>query len=378
MEPVSWVDFLKLRVSYGVTGNIYQGATSYMTATSTEVNSYTNLPYGTIESPANPQLKWEQSRTINVGVDFALFDNRLRGSLDYYNKEGKDIFSNRQLDPTTGFTSMFMNTASMRNRGVELTLSYDWFRSHRREEFSWSTNFTFSHNKNKVTSVENPATRAYELISTPYKTGYPSSALWSYRFAGISDVEGQEGQTLWYIEDDMTSHSASSHDVSILEFSGQTDPKVVMGMDNSFSWNGFSLSVLMAYYGGHQMRALAEAETFVVPTTAIASYFVNAWTPENPTSTPGIGRYASTSIGSETTYANTAVHDADFLKIRNIVLGYEFPERWLKPLGVNRLNLTFQIDNPKYLWVKNNVGVDPETLGIRNLTSYIFGLNINF
>ena len=378
MEPVSWVDFLKLRVSYGVTGNIYQGATSYMTATSTEVNSYTNLPYGTIESPANPQLKWEQSRTINVGVDFALFDNRLRGSLDYYNKEGKDIFSNRQLDPTTGFTSMFMNTASMRNRGVELTLSYDWFRSHRREGFSWSTNFTFSHNKNKVTSVENPATRAYELINTPYKTGYPSSALWSYRFAGISNEEGSEGQTLWYIEDDMTSHTASGHDVSILEFSGQTDPKVVMGIDNTFSWNGISLGVLMAYYGGHQMRCLTEDETFGVPTTAIDSYFLNAWTPENPTNTPGIGRYSSSALGSETMYANTAVHDADFLKIRNIVLGYEFPERWLKPLGLNRVNLTFQIDNPKYLWVKNDVGVDPETLGIRNLTSYIFGLNINF
>ena len=378
MKPFDWVNFLKLRVSYGVTGNIYQDATSYMTATSTGVNSYTNLPYGEVESPANPNLKWEQSQTTNVGLDFALLDNRLQGSFDYYNKVGKDIFSNRSIDPTTGFSSMFMNTASIRNRGVELALSYDWFRSYRREEFAWSTNLTFSFNKNVVTSVENPATTAAQLINTPYRTGYSTSALWSYRFAGISEETGTEGETTWYIENGATSHTPASRSVEILEYSGQSDPKVVMGINNTFSWNGISLNILMAYYGGHKMRALAETEMYGMPYGTIPSYFLNAWTPENQTNTPGVGRYGADTTGPEPTYGNIAVRDADFLKIRNIVLGYDFPKRWLKPLGVNRVNLSFQIDNPKYLWVKNDVGVDPETLGIRSLTSYIFGLNINF
>ena len=163
-----------------------------------------------------------------------------------------------------------------------------------------------------------------------------------------------------------------------MEYSGQSEPKVIMGMDNSVRWNGFSVSVLMAYYGGHKMRVLQENETYGVPTTAIASYFLNAWTPENPTNTPGIGRYGSNVLGSEPLYGNVYVHDADFLKIRNIVLGYDFPSQWIKKLGMNRLTLRFQIDNPKALWVKNDVGVDPETLGIRNPSSYIFGLNVNF
>lgn len=187
MKDNKWINFLKLRASYGVTGNIYQGATSYMTASSGSLNSLTNLPYGTIESPANPNLKWEQSRTTNIGIDFGLLDNRLRGSIDYYNKVGKDIFSNRTLDPTTGFTSMFVNMASMRNRGIELQVTYDWFRAATRKGWSWTTNFTMSHNKNVITSVENPSTRAYQLTDNPYVEGYPSSALWSYRFAGISD-----------------------------------------------------------------------------------------------------------------------------------------------------------------------------------------------
>lgn len=378
MKDIKWVNFLKLRASYGVTGNIYQGATSYMTATSGEFNSTTNLPYGTIQSPANPNLKWEQSRTTNIGIDFGLLDNRLRGSIDYYNKVGKDIFSNRTLDPTTGFSSMFVNMASMRNRGIELQVTYDWLRAATRKGWSWTTNFTMSHNKNVVTSVENPSTRAYQLTSNPYVEGYPSSALWSYRFAGISDQEGEKGQTLWYIEDGGKSHNASSRSTSIMEYSGQSEPKVIMGMDNSVRWNGFSFSILMAYYGGHKMRALTESETFAVPTTAINSYFLNAWTPENPTNTPGIGRYSSNSLGPEPSYSDISIHHADFLKIRNIVFGYDFPQQWIKHLGMNRLNLRFQIDNPKYLWVANDVHVDPETLGLRNPSSFIFGLNINF
>lgn len=378
MKDVKWVNFLKLRVSYGVTGNIYQGATSYMTATSTGLNQYTNLPYGEIESPANPNLKWEQSRTTNIGVDFAFLENRISGSLDYYNKVGKDIFSNRTLDPTTGFSSMFMNTASLRNRGIELALTGEIFRPRSRKQFGWSASYTFSHNSNKITSVENPAVYAYSLISTPYKTGYPSSALWSYRFAGISDVEGEKGQTLWYVEDGGTSHNASGKSVDILEYSGQSEPKVVMGLDNRLTWNGFSLSFMMSYYGGHKMRALAEEETFGVGSGyPVPSYFLNAWTPENPTNTPGIGRYSSNSLGSEPTYSDISIHDADFLKIRNIVLGYDLPQEWLRKIGVNRVSLRFQIDNPKYLWVKNDVGVDPETLGIRSQSSYIFGLNVN-
>lgn len=378
MKDIEWLNFLKLRVSYGVTGNIYQEATSYMTATSTGVNSYTNLPYGEVESPANPNLKWEQSRTTNIGVDFAFLDNRISGSLDYYNKEGKDIFSNRTLDPTTGFTSMFVNMASMRNRGLELALTGEIFRPKTRKHFGWTASYTFSHNSNKVTSVENPATSAYQLISTPYMTGYPTSALWSYRFAGISDQKGEKGQQLFYVEDGGTSHDASGKSVSILEYSGQSEPKVIMGLDNRFTWNGFSLSFMMSYYGGHKMRALTHEETFGCSEGGpVASYFLDAWTPENPTNTPGIGRYGSTSIGSEPGYSNLSVYDADFLKIRNIVLGYDIPQEWLRKIGVNRVSLRFQIDNPKYLWVKNDVGVDPETLGIRSQSSYIFGLNVN-
>ena len=385
-----WINALKLRLSYGVTGNIYQGATSYMTASSTGLNYYTNEPFGTILSPANPNLKWERTETANVGIDFSFVENRFRGSLDYYRKVGKDLFSYKTLDPTTGFTSMFMNVADMVNHGVELTFTGDWVRERRRSDFGWSSTLTFAVNKNKITNVENASTRAYELLSNPYVVGYPTSAIWSWRFAGISDADGEKGQTLWYVENEGKRHSAQSASVDVMEYSGQTEPVVIAGLDNRFVWNGLSLSVLMAYYGGHVMRALAEDETFGVASGgAVPSYFVNAWTPENPTNTPGIGRYSSNSLGREPSNSDLSVRNASFLKIRNIVLGYELPENWVRKVGASRINLQFQVDNIPAVWTAfrpyktmsyydKSVRFDPETLGIPLPTSYIFGLHINF
>ena len=114
---------LKLRVSYGGTGNIYQGTTSYMTASTGTTNRYTKQPMAKVESPANRNLKWEKTSTINVGIDFSLFDHRLRGSVDWYNKKGSDIFSQKTLEPTKGFSSMNMNMADMTNNGVEMIVS---------------------------------------------------------------------------------------------------------------------------------------------------------------------------------------------------------------------------------------------------------------
>ncbi len=391
LKGVDWINALKLRVSYGVTGNIYQGATSYMTATSTGLNYDTNQPYGEIESPANPNLKWEQTRTFNVGVDYSFVENRFRGSVDYYRKRGLDLFSYKTLDPTTGFTSMFMNLADMTNHGVELTFTGDWIRERRRSDFGWSSTLTFAYNKNLITANENPATRAYELTNpTAFVVGYPASGIWSYRFAGISDQDGEKGQTLWFVEDDRKTHSAQSASISTMVYSGQTDPVVIAGLDNRFVWNGLSLNILMAYYGGHVMRALNEIETFGVGQgAAVPSYFLNAWTPENPTDTPGIGRYSSSSLGSEQRYEDISVKNASFLKIRNIVLGYELPENWARKIGASRINLQFQVDNIPAIWTAykpwkeksyygKEVRFDPETLGVPARSSYIFGLHINF
>ncbi|MBQ7441151.1 MAG: hypothetical protein IJV52_06505, partial [Prevotella sp.] len=213
----------------------------------------------------------------------------------------------------------------------------------------------------------------------------PTCALWSYRFAGISSEAGIEGMTTYYIEPGedgtpTTTTSPGARSIDVLVYSGQSEPKVVMGMDNSFRWKGLSLSILMAYYGGHKMRAIPFDETFAFSYFPVASYFLDEWDAEtNPNSDiPGVGRYASIAIGSETKFVDRSVYNASFLKIRNIVLGYDLPNEWIRHLGMNRVGIRFQIDNPKALWTANKVNVDPETLGLRTPSSFIFGLNVNF
>lgn len=150
-------------------------------------------------------------------------------------------------------------------------------------------------------------------------------------------------------------------------------------MDNRLEWRGFFASVMMAYYGGHVMRAHEKTEAFAGSYGPVPYYFMDSWDPEtNPDSkTPGWGRYSSTSIGQEPQYGNNSIYKASFLKIRNIVFGYGFPTEWLRHVAVNGASLQFQINNVGFIWRANKAGIDPETLGASLPTSYVFTLNIN-
>ncbi|WP_256006768.1 SusC/RagA family TonB-linked outer membrane protein [Pedobacter deserti] len=383
MEKYTFLNLLKLRGSYGFTGNIYQGATSYMTATTGLSNNNTGLPRASIESPGNPELSWEKTKNVNLGTEFMLFDSRLRGVLDVYKKDSEKVFSNQTLEVTKGFNSLVMNMANVTNNGVELTLAYDWFRARDRSGLSWTTSGTASWNKNEVSRVEIQANGAYQVVSIGYKQGYPVRSLFSYRYAGLTAA----GTQSWYTEDgriipDVGIQTASPGSVY---YTGQADPKHTYALENQLSWKGFSLNLLMVYYGGHHMRA-NQVQINMSPTASpaaapVRSWYLNAWTPTNTdTNIPGIWEFNAAGGSQPAVQNNTDifVHAADFLKIRNFVLGYDVPQTSVSKIGLSNLRLRFQVNNLPALWKSNDIGVDPETLGIRLPTSYVFGVNFNF
>ncbi|KLT67067.1 SusC/RagA family TonB-linked outer membrane protein [Pedobacter sp. BMA] len=378
MDNLKEINALKIRGSYGYTGNIYQGATSFMTATTGLSNSYTGLPRASIESPGNPNLSWERTATINLGAEFTLFDARLRGILDWYNKKSDKVFSNQTLEVTKGFTSLVMNMANVKNNGLEITLAYDWFRGKNRNDFSWTSSVIGSWNKNEVTHVEVQAINASQIVSVGYKQGYPIRSLFSYRYAGLT----ANGLQSWYAEDgriisDVGIRSATPESVY---FNGQADPKYTFSMENQITWKGFSLNILMVYYGGHHMYANQVQSQLFPSNLPVRSWYLDAWTPSNPgTNVPGIWEYNASVSTNPTVQNNTDlfVHRADFLKIRNLVVGYDVPRSNVSKIGLKGLGLRFQMNNLPAIWKSNDIGVDPETLGIRLPTSYVFGLNIN-
>ena len=119
MRDLTWLNILKLRASYGLTGNIDPNSTSYLTA-KIGTNSITGNKVGYLQTPPNDQLRWEKTATWDFGLDFSLLDNRLMGSFDYYHKSGSDLLTVTDLDRTTGWLSLTINSGNMVNQGVEV------------------------------------------------------------------------------------------------------------------------------------------------------------------------------------------------------------------------------------------------------------------
>lgn len=380
MANYKFINVLKPRISYGYTGNIYQGATSYMTATTNLRNHFNGLPRAIVEDPGNPELSWEKTGTFNAGVEFMLMDHRLRGVVDWYSKKSDKVFATKSLESTKGFRSLVMNMANVENKGVELTLAYDWIRPQKRDGFSWTTSATGSFNKNIVTHIEIQAKVPTDLIQLGYDVGKPVRSIYSFVFAGLDE----EGVQTWRAEngDAVKDLKILSENPNVLVHSGQLDPKYTFAMENRWTWKGFSLNVMMVYYGGHHMRAL-QANPMLGGYSAqpLRSFYTNSWTPTNTnTVVPGIGEYGATvsTSSSVPTYADIFVRPADFLKIRNITLGYDVPKERISRIGLNNLSLRFQVDNLPALWKSNDIGMDPETMGVSLPICYVLGLNFRF
>lgn len=394
MKNVSWVEALKVRVSYGLTGNIAQDFSSFLTAT-VGVNELNGVRVATLNTPPNEQLRWEKTASLNVGADFALLNGRLTGALDYYRKQGSDLLTTTDLDPTTGWSNLTINNGEMLNTGVELQLNGTILQARNRNQVGLSADFSIAYNKNKVTSVNHEAATGAEAleVSTLHK-GYPAHSLFSYRFAGMKETGG-----IQYFGWKDANGDVHYTDINTEEFtpqdvvySGTLDPKVTMSLTPEITWRGFTLSAMMAYYGGHVMRARVEDWTYDGNTygyhalndvEAVPDSYLNYWTSES-NQYPANGYAGSTNVVGNYQYLDANVVPADYLKLRTVVLGYEFDKRICRTLHVQSLRLRAQVNN-LWTWTRNKLGVDPEscfptsgTTELKTPRSYTMSLSVTF
>lgn len=377
IKDIDIINYLHVRGSYGLTGNI-KNVTAFLAAT-TGINSVTQLPNASVTNPPNPQLRWEKTATTNIGVDFAIVNNRLRGSVDWYRRLGTDLFANKRLDPSEGFTSMTINNASMVNKGLELSLGYDWFRPMAMDGFAWSSNITGSMNNNKVISVDELTKNPFTLATArSFKIGYPVASIFAFKFAGLNDM----GVPQFYnAEGQPTTASLGPNDADALVYMGNEEPKYNLSFNNDFSYKGFHLNVFAIYQGGNYFRAKQVPIGYPGPSyNQTPSYVLDGWSPTNlGTDVPASGQFYQISPNNQYYYADNLVRRADFFKIRNLVLGYELPQKIASKIKASNLNLRFQINNPNIVWYKQkDIRIDAETNGARIPTSFVFGLNANF
>lgn len=365
LEDWNWIDRLAVRATFGVNGNIPKDSGPYMIAnTSSRPNYNTQEFYSYISTPPNPFLRWEKTNVFNLGVDFDLLKNRLSGSIEFYNKKTVDLLGNQKSNPTSGWTSLLLNYGEMYNRGIEVTLHSENIRT---RDFSWSTDFIFSWNKNKLTKIENDGTSAYSYFKGPQnREDYPMGAIFTVRYAGLDE----EGLPQAYKKDGTIVNDYSELAPEDLTYEGTVTPPFTASLSNRLSYKGFDVDFMFVYYGGHVLRDVAAGYMFTLypvmnSTSAVDKDRLHFWRQPGDELDPNMApafMYRNPR-SSQTQYlwsaADKHIERGDYIKLRDLSLGYTFPKAWIGKLMMQDLRVSLQVQNLWY-WAANKNNLDPE------------------
>ncbi len=384
-------DLINLRASYGLQGNIDKSTSPFVTGTYRRISILPDDVVNAIEiiSPPNEKLRWEKTINYNIGLDLAFFNNRLSASIDFYNRQGKDLINIHSLPLESGFTSMTVNWAEMSNKGLEISILS---RNITRKDFQWTSDFNLSFNKNKVLKETLP-----DNSFLPSRQGHPVGALFTLPYAGIDDKGNilmlKDGKSLsvnefykltslyeWDEANYPTSELTNDQQRALYNYSGTRDPIWFGGFNNTLAYKNFDLSFGLLFNLGHKVM--------IKPLYDLTSYnrghnsnkaILDRWTPENRQGTyPALitGSYLNEEIPAEVSLVAGWQNDrgfynnldlwlkkADYVRVRNISLGYQLSKNTLSALKLHALRITAEARNPFVLMGKYDNYLDPETMG---------------
>lgn len=375
IKKIDFISSLKLRLSYGVTGN--DAVSIYGTQSNVSNRNYDfggNVVTSYYKNGlANAKLTWERTQEFNVGLDFGFFRNRINGSLDVYQRTSKDLIMERQLPSTTGWTSVWDNIGKVRNTGIELSINTMNIQT---DVFSWQTNVIFDTNRNEILELYGGKK---DDIGNKWFIGEAINVNYDYEFDGIwqtheADRAAVYGQTPGQVKVKDQNHDdvIDAKDKVIV---GQQLPKWTGSITNTFTYKNWDLAFNVYTRQGAQLNS-----TFVSSFMAYDGNYkqakVDYWTETNPTNKypqPGNkGKY----------FSSMGYQDVSFVRVGYITLGYTFPISLLKPVGVKRLKLYATANNP-FLFT-SFPGFDPEwatqnTWGEATSTrTFLFGVKLEF
>lgn len=384
LRPLTWFDALKLRVSYGLTGNINNNAKSVMTA-KLDTNRFNGGIMGKIEEAPNDQLRWEKTETWNWGVDFAFLGYRLSGSVDAYRKYSTDILTDVALDITSGFEDLLLNAGEMLNTGIELQLNGRILPARTRKQPGINLGLTFGYNHNKVKKVYYHPHTGAEFRSMTLKQGYPLNTVIGIDYAGyVTDDKGVTYGTWRDHNGEIHNTSLSSADLKIEDcvYLGTSTPVWTGGIIPEIRYQGFTLSAMMHYYGGHYMNTDSRVWNITSTRGGTAASELDFWNGVEGAVPNGYQTKYYDSRTMKTASADYRNYQrADYLKLRSVTLSYEFERNLIRRFGLSNLSLRFQIDNVA-TWARNSRNWDPEAtrmggLPVKTPSTYTMSLFLN-
>jgi TonB-linked SusC/RagA family outer membrane protein len=343
-------DDLRLRGSYGTAGNAAIG-----NFPSQELYgfgaAYLNSPGSTPTQIANPILTWEESSTLNVGLDFGILDNKVSGSVEYYVKNSNANLLNVPVSSTSGFTSALRNIGEIQNSGVEVTFNITPIASFD-NGFAWNISGNFSANDNKIVALpEGEDINAGNL--QVWREGLPIRSFFMQKWAGVNPADGTP---LWFTEEGGVTGSYSQADRIIV---GNATPDFTAGLTNTFSYRGVTLSTFFytaqgnEIYNGSKGFLDSDGRRFgwVHITDALDHWKQPGDISERPLPLSGGNSGAA---NTSTRY----LEDGSFIRLRNVLLGYRLPSSLTDKLKLGSVNIYAQGVN---LWTMTDYsGIDPE------------------
>lgn len=389
MENAEFVNNLKLRGSYGITGNqeigLYRSLPRYETVG--EVFGNTSAvgirPAGT--GIPNPDLTWEQTSQLDVGVDFQAWKGKLNFTADYYKKETTDLIFEFPVASESGYSGVLRNSGSVENEGIEFTVGSRFNLG----KVGVSVDANYSHNKNWITDLGGRDTLLLENGGA-YIIGQDITSLYGLQFDGIWQL-GEESQADAFgrVPGDIKYQDLNGDNTYSLEGDrkvfGVSTPTAFYGLNTSFDYQDFELSIFFMGTSGNMIRGGTVNSAFSgLGNTYVASK--DYWSPTNPSNT--IHSLTSNDPLGNNIFTSHEFEKADFIRLRNVMLAYNFPRDVLNKLGMANLKIYISGQN---LWtITNYTGQDPEVVGYTgtgsgrqfnpgnypSVRTYRFGLNI--
>ncbi|MBW8682713.1 SusC/RagA family TonB-linked outer membrane protein [Chitinophaga rhizophila] len=387
-----WMDEFKVRVGYGVTGNS-GGMTPYSSRTQAATYQVISLDGKVVPNVqntgtySNPLISWERSYNTNIGLDLTLLKGRITLNADVYNTDTKGLLFKRTLPITSGLTTWaspmqtWQNIGQTNNKGIEITLST---RNIVRPAFEWSTNFSFTSNKEKIVFLPDGDVIAEKLFK-----GHPISSHFDYKYQGIWSTAEETTAALYGAKPgfvkiatnekfdangvgDKGVHPYSQNDRMIL---GSTVPKWLLGVNNNITFRNFDLNVFTMIRWGQTINSSLLGWYSTNDDGQPSG--INYWTPENQS-----GRYPRPGINSTTGIESLRYVDGSFIKIKTITAGYTLPAQFTRHARITKGRIYATAYNP-LIFTKNRElkGTDPETNGsdaFPLFATYVFGMNITF
>jgi len=368
---------LKLRASFGYNGNVDKSLSAYTTAIyNNGISTQTRLPYATIQNPPNPELRWERVKILNLGLDFGLKDNIINGSIEYYLKKGIDLIGTSPMAPSSGVIQFTGNSADTQGNGWDITLNT----KNIDKTLKWTTNFLFSHIKDRVTSfkVERATARYIQSITTP-REGYPLYSIYSYKWAGLDPLTGDpQGYLNSEISKDYQQMTTPSSFENVV-YNGSARPTIFGSIRNTVSWKSISLSMNLSYRFGYYFRKTSITYGSVYGMGGHGDYY-NRWQKrgdENITNVPSIPVIANALRDEFYLNAEALVDKGDHIRIQDIALSYRLDNTNFRKLPFKSINFYSYVNNIGLIWKANRWKVDPDNPYFLPIRTVAFGFKID-